>query len=804
MVTAPTTLLPRPWHAEPPETSLDCERLFPSTVSPVVLISPDPVAHYAQTLRHRLGAGLVHLERLPPRPPTHAAPARPLRPALATRLQELGLVDLWSHQAEAIDHLRAGRSTVIATGTASGKSLCYQVPIAEAVGDPVRPGTALCLFPTKALAQDQLRAFGHLEAPGLVAATYDGDADPDARAWARRHANVVLTNPEMVHHGLLPNHGRWDTFLMRLRYVVIDELHVLRGVFGTHVAHLLRRLRRLCEHYGSSPTFVFSSATIGQPARLAAELCGLPVEEVAVDGSPRGERLVALVDPGRIDTSGTARATGNRVTAALVADLVTQGHRTLAFCRSRAGTEVVAAEIVRRHPELAGRVRPYRGGYLAAERREIEAQLFSGVLGGVIATSALELGVDVGGLDAVVLNGFPGTIASLWQQAGRAGREGQPSVAVLVAGEDQLDHYFLQHPEEVFRRAPEPAVVNPANPYVLDPHLACAAYEQPLAHRDERWWGSADLDDGVRRLVVDDRLLLRRRYDGTRAVWAARGRPANGIGLRSGSSDEVRIAFADGTIVGTVDRARACDLVHPGAVYLHQGRPHRVVHLDLHDGAAIVEPDDGREYTLARTDVALRITGIEATKGVGRLTVGLGTVEVTSRVTGYQRREVLTGEVLGTEELDLPPSHLTTRGFWWSVPDRVVADAAITPRDLPGTLHAAEHAGIGILPLFTICDRWDVGGISTPWLDELETAAVVIYDGYPGGAGIAELGYEAAPLQLSATLDVLHGCGCEAGCPSCVQSPKCGSWNEPLSKAGAAALLRTAGVGAPPGDGDHR
>ncbi|MEZ5178147.1 MAG: DEAD/DEAH box helicase [Acidimicrobiales bacterium] len=764
----------------------------------MVLTSPDPVSHGAQTLRQRLGAGLVHVERLPPRPAVHAALARPLRPAVAERLAELGLADLWSHQAEAIDLLRAGRSTVVATGTASGKSLCYQVPIAEAVADPVKPGTALCLFPTKALAQDQLRSFADLAAPGLVAATYDGDADPDARAWARRHANVVLTNPEMVHHGLLPNHGRWDTFLMRLRYVVVDELHVLRGVFGTHVAHLLRRLRRLCEHYGSSPTFVFSSATIGEPGRLAAELCGLPVAEVAADGSPRGERLVALVDPRRIDTGTGSPPSGNRVTATLVADLVNQGHRTLAFCRSRAGTEVVAAEVVRRHPELAGRVRPYRGGYLAAERREIEAQLFSGVLGGVIATSALELGVDVGGLDAVVLNGFPGTIASLWQQAGRAGRQGQPSVAVLVAGEDQLDHWFLQHPQEVFRRSPEPAVVNPANPFVLDPHLACAAYEQPLAHRDERWWGADDLDDGVRRLVVDDRLLLRPRRDGTRAVWAARGRPANGMGLRSGSSDEVRIAFPDGTLVGTVDRARACDVAHPGAVYLHQGRPHRVVTLDLDDGAAIVEPDDGREYTLARTDVALRITAVDATRTVGRLTVGVGPVEVTSRVTGYQRREVLTGDVLGTEELDLPPSHLVTRGVWWSVPDRVVADAAIVPRDLPGALHAAEHAGIGILPLFTICDRWDVGGISTAWLDELGTAAVVIYDGYPGGAGIAELGYEAAPHQLAATLEVLAGCDCESGCPSCVQSPKCGSWNEPLSKAGAAALLRAAGIELPP------
>ncbi|QXC60106.1 DEAD/DEAH box helicase [Aquihabitans sp. G128] len=758
----------------------------------MALTSPDPVAAHVATLRDHLGAGLVHLERLPPRPARTAPLARPLPAAVAERLGELGLDALWSHQAEAIDHLRAGRSTVVATGTASGKSLCYQLPIAEAVVDPIKPGTALVLFPTKALAQDQLRSFGHLSMPGLVAATYDGDASPEQRTWARQHANVVLTNPEMLHHGLLPHHGRWATFLMRLRYVVIDELHVLRGVFGTHVAHLLRRLQRLCEHYGSSPTFVFSSATIGQPADLARSLCGQAVAQVTDDGSPHGERLVALVDPGRIEVGDGPPLSANRVTAGLVADLVHAGHRTLAFCRSRAGTEVVAAEVVRRHPDLTGRVRPYRGGYLAAERREIEAQLFSGVLGGVIATSALELGVDVGGLDAVVLNGFPGTIASMWQQAGRAGREGQASVAILVAGDDQLDHYFLNHPDEVFSRPPEPAVVNPANPYVLDPHLACAAYEQPLHHHDERWW-SSDLDDGVRRLVVDDQLKLRPRYDGLRAVWAARGHPASGMGLRSGSSGEVRIAFADGTLIGTVDRSRACELVHPGAIYLHQGRPHRVVRLDLVDGAAIVEPADGREYTLARSDVALRITGTDAERPCGRFTVGLGTVEVTSRVTGYQRREVLTGEILGTEELDLPPSHLVTRGVWWSVPDRVLADAAIAPKDVPGTLHAAEHTAIGILPLFTICDRWDVGGVSTPWLDELGTPAVVIYDGYPGGAGIAELGYRSAQEQLAATLELLERCRCTDGCPSCVQSPKCGSWNEPLDKAGARSLLRAAG-----------
>lgn len=759
----------------------------------MALLSPDPADSLLRALTRRLGAdGLVHLERIPARPARTAAPARAFAPCIDQRLAELGIGELWAHQAAAIDHLRAGRSTAVVTATASGKSLCYQLPIAEAVLDPIHPGTALALFPTKALAQDQLTAFNHLAVPGLVATTYDGDTGTDARTWARRHANVVLTNPEMLHCGILPHHGRWATFLMRLRYVVVDELHVLRGVFGTHVGHLLRRLRRLCAAYGSTPTFVFTSATLGEPARLAAELCGSEVVEVTDDGSPGGERLVALVDPQRLGGPSSAR-TANQVTAALLADLVASGHRSLAFCRSRAGTEVVAAEVVRRHPELTGRVRPYRGGYLAAERREIEAQLFSGQLAGVVATSALELGIDVGGLDACILNGFPGTVASMWQQMGRAGRERQPSLAVLVAGQDQLDHYFCDHPEEVFSRSPEPAVINPANPFVLDPHLACAAYEGPLSHSDERWWGD-HLHDGVRRLVLDDHLRLRSWRDQVRAVWAARGHPASGMGLRSGSNDEVRIAFADGTLVGTVDANRARELVHPGAIYLHQGRPHRVEVLDLDDGAAIVEPADGSEYTLARTDVALRILGTDASRCVGRLGLSLGTVEVTSRVTGYQRRQVLTGEILGTEALDLPPSKLTTRGYWWTVPPEVVRAGAVAAGALPGALHAVEHGAIGVLPLFTICDRWDVGGVSTSWLEDTGAPTIVIYDGYPGGAGVAELGYQAADRQLATTLELLAGCRCLEGCPSCVQSPKCGSWNEPLHKDAAVALLRAAAV----------
>ena len=724
---------------------------------------------------------LVHLRRIPARPARVAPLRRPLPPEVTERLPAAGL---WSHQAAAIDLARDGRSVAIATGTASGKSLCYQAPIAEAVHGGAA-ATALLLYPTKALAQDQLRALASLGFPDLVAATYDGDTGAEERAWARANANVVLTNPDMLHVGLLPHHARWATFLMRLRFVVLDELHTLRGIFGSHVAQLLRRLRRLCEHYGSSPTFVCCSATVGRPGELASALCGLPVEEVVDDGSPRGERLFALWNPPLLDETTGVRGSTNVETAAVTAALVEAGYRTIAFCRSRKGTEVVAADVRRRlGDDLGETVRPYRGGYLAGERRAIEAELFGGRLRAVVATTALELGVDVGGLDACVLNGFPGTIASMWQQAGRAGRTSRRSLAVLVAGPDQLDQWLMTHPREVFTRPPEPAVVNPANPFVLDPHVACAAYERPLVQGDRAWWGD-HLDDAVRRLVLNDDLRVR---DG-RAVWAGRGSPAWRVGLRTGSSHEYRIATDDGHLVGTVDEVRAFELVHPGAVYLHQGQAYRVVRLDLADRAAIVEPDAGDEATQARSDTVIRVLDDEERRRVGRADLHLGAVEVVERVTGYQRKDVRTGEVLGTQELDLPPTRLVTRAFWYVVPEAVLAAAGVDAPAVPGTLHAAEHAGIGILPLFTICDRWDVGGVSTAFLEDTGGPTIVIYDGYPGGAGIAELGFEAGDRHLAATLDVVAACPCERGCPSCVQSPKCGNWNEPLDKAGAVALL---------------
>ncbi len=731
---------------------------------------------------------LIHLAEVPARAARHADLARPLAPAITERLPGA----LWSHQATAIDHIRAGRSVVVASGTASGKSLCYQVPISEAATAPIRPGTALILFPTKALAHDQLRALTALELPGVVGGAYDGDASPEERTWVRKHASVVLTNPEMLHSGLLPHHERWATFLSRLRYVVVDELHTFRGVFGSHVAQLLRRLRRLAVHHGGDPVFVCTSATIGEPQRLASAICGVDVVPVLDDGSPCGPRTVAVWQPPLLDASSGARASAHRESAAVVAGLIGNGHTTLGFARSRRGVEIVAADTRRRLPRpLGSRVRAYRGGYLAEERRAIEDELFAGQLSGVIATSALELGIDVGGLDAVVIDGFPGTIASFWQQAGRAGRSGAGSAAVLVTGSDQLDQWLAAHPDELLTRRPEPAVVNPANPFVVDPHLRCAAHELPLTHADQRWWPGV-LDDGVRRLVRADELAVRHR--GRRqepiAVWVGAGWPSHGVGLRNASGPPVRIVTHEGERpVGDVDRARAPEQVHAGASYLHQGQHWRVVDLDLDAGVARVEPNDGATYTVPRSDTQIRLLEVDAHRSVGRARLHLGTAEVRSQVIGYQRKDALTGAHVETAPLELPAATLVTRAVWYVVEPALVEEAGFEACRLPGALHAIEHAAIGMLPLFAICDRWDVGGVSTARQVDTDRPTIVIYDAMPGGAGVAELGYEAADRHLAATRESVRACGCTDGCPSCIQSPKCGNGNDHLDKAAALELL---------------
>jgi DEAD/DEAH box helicase domain-containing protein len=730
---------------------------------------------------------LVHLERLPARQARSVSFPDDLPALLVSRLRARGIEALWSHQAEALALARAGSNVVVATGTASGKSLCYQLPVFEALLGEGR--TALYLSPTKALAHDQLRAVRSFALTGVRAASYDGDTPTEERPMVRRNANLVLTNPDMLHQGILPSHERWSGFLRRLAVVVVDEAHTLRGVFGSHVAAVLRRLRRVAGRYGAQPVFVLASATLGNPGQLAERLVGLPVEAVTDDGSPKGPGSFALWEPPLVDEATGIRGSANTEAAAWLTAAVEAGVRTLCFTRSRKAAELVATYTRRRVAEvdrdLSRRVRAYRAGYLAHERRALEQALAGGELLAVAATNALELGMDIGGLDAVVLDGFPGTVASMWQQAGRAGRQGSASLAVLVGSDDPLDAYLLHHPADLFGRPVEAALVDPGNPYVLSPHLVCAAYEAPLSEEDLALFGPV-----ARALCaqLETEGVLRRRRDG---LHAAAGRsPAAAVDLRNAGGAPVTIVVADsGQVVGTVDGGRATSTVHRGAVYLHQGEPYRVVELDLDEGVALVEEATGDEYTQARRDTDIEV--IEPTRRVDlpRSALWLGRVAVSNQVVGYERRRVGTGELLGYEDLDLPPARLATVAYWYTLSAELLGAAGLAAEQVPGAAHAAEHAQIGLLPLFAMCDRWDIGGVSTAWHPDTGTATIFVYDGYPGGAGIAERGHELAARHLRATRDTVRECPCENGCPSCVQSPKCGNGNSPLDKAGAVRLL---------------
>ncbi|MEZ5237744.1 MAG: DEAD/DEAH box helicase [Microthrixaceae bacterium] len=736
----------------------------------------------------------VHLHRDLPRTAAHTGPAPP--DSYGQILRSSGVTP-FSHQLEALSHLASGESVVVATPTSSGKSLCYQVPVLEAAR---RGANSLVIYPTKALAHDQLASFQRIAPPGVTVAAYDGDCTPTERAAVRTSAQVVLTNPEMLHLGILANHRRWDRFLNGLELVVVDEMHTLRGVFGSHVAHVLRRLRRLTSlRRGSEPRFVFTSATIGQPERLAGALAGAPVRSVVHSGAPRGERATVLWNPFAAGPSGEGVADHHpsveAEAARIAAETVRSGLRTLVFTRSRRGSETTANRI-RQHLRSgsgpsAQAVRTYRAGYLSEERRAIEADLEAGTLDCVVATSALELGIDVSGIDAVVMAGFPGTVSSFQQQSGRAGRGTRDSLVVLVAAADQLDQWVMAHPRELFRREPEPAVVNPSNPHVLLPHLGCAADEAPLSHRDYLYWPE-DLDEAVAALVRQGRLRVSTGAaagDGTeagpRALWSGRGAPAPSIGLRSASAGEFEIRRTDGTPVGTVDAARVAHSVHPGAVYLHQGTAWRVVELDRVTRTASVEPDDNTTYTTVRSETDITLEDVFESREVAALQVSFGRVVVTTSVLGYEERTIDSRRLVARESLEMEPSVLDTTALWWRFPP----DSAAGLDDLPGALHAAEHAGIGILPLFALCDRWDLGGVSTPWLPETDAPTVVIHDAHPGGAGAADMAFRSAEAHLRATLEVISRCACRSGCPSCVQSPKCGNGNEPLDKGGAAELL---------------
>ncbi|WP_191246183.1 DEAD/DEAH box helicase [Amycolatopsis deserti] len=941
----------------------------------------------ARRLLHRVTAGI------PENPVTHVAdlPAREARhtewpswadPRVVDALRSGGVERPWAHQTEAASLAFAGRHVVVSTGTASGKSLCYQLPVLSTLAADDK-ACALYLSPTKALGADQLRSVSALDIPGVRAASYDGDTPMAERDWVRAHARWVFTNPDMLHRGILAAHSRWARLFRKLSYVVIDECHSYRGVFGSHVALLLRRLQRVARHYGSSPVFILASATTAEPGEFACRLVGADCVPVVEDASPRGARTVALWEPPlmedhRGEHGAPVRRSAGAEASRILAELVIEGARTLAFVRSRRGAELTALGARRLLSEVDGelprQVAAYRAGFLPEERRALERALLSGELKGVATTNALELGVDIAGLDAVVLAGYPGTLASFWQQAGRAGRSGDDALVVFVARDDPLDTYLVHHPEAVLERPVEAAVLDPSNPYVLAPQLACAAAELPLTTGELETFGGAAAREVLDRLVADR--LLRRRPSGW--YWTSRDRPHYEVDIRGSGGEQIAVVEADTSrLLGTVDPGSACTTVHPGAVYLHQGSSYVVDELDLEAGIALVHAEDPEWTTSAREVADIAVLNTQERLDYGGVTVCLGEVAVTSQVVGYLRRRP-SGEVLDQVALDLPAQTLETRAVWYTIspellearrapevagppqiagapepggpsggseaggtregasfqkarragklsgpsaiaeareatgaweaggpregtnsqdsrgageavepsaiaeaseisPPAEIADARETslpredtnsqqphgtgelpgpsaiaeareatsaretpaarqvsaarkasggrratsarvasgvpeapsegagtwevggapggagldPARIPGALHAAEHAAIGLLPLFATCDRWDIGGVSTALHADTGEATVFVHDGHPGGAGFADRGFAAVVPWLAATREAIISCECPAGCPSCVQSPKCGNGNDPLDKAGAVAVLET-------------
>ncbi|MGW5050595.1 DEAD/DEAH box helicase [Actinokineospora sp. NPDC004072] len=757
--------------------------------------------HRGDLLLKRVVAGLppgedpiTHVASLPARAAAVVPWPSWAPPEVVAAFAACGVPAPWSHQAEAADLAHSGRDVVLATGTGSGKSLAYQLPVVTALlADP--KATALYISPTKALGADQLRSAQALGLADLRAASYDGDTPMAERDWVRAHSRWVFTNPDMLHRGVLPSHGRWAQFFRQLRYVVVDECHSYRGLFGSHVALLMRRLRRVAARYGSSPVFILASATVSDPATSASRLCGGECVAVTDDGAPRGARTVALWEPPLTELTGENGAPIRRSAGAeasrIMADLVIEGARTLAFVRSRRGAELAALGARRIlsevDPELEPRVAAYRAGYLPEERRALEAALGSGELLGVASTNALELGVDIAGLDAVVVAGYPGTLASFWQQAGRAGRGGDGALVVFVARDDPLDTYLVHHPAAVLDRPVEATVIDPGNPYVLAPQLACAAAELPLTPACLPAFGPT-AESVLGELVRDG--VLRRRPTGW--YWTSADRPHGDVDIRGSGGEQIALVEADsGRMLGTVGAGSACATVHPGAVYLHQGVSYVVDELDLDACLALVHQETPDWTTSPREDVDIAVldvlSRVDHPSGVS---VCFGEVAVTSQVVGYLRR-LPSGEVLDQIPLDLPPQTLNTRAVWYTLPESLLARSGILPPRIPGSLHAAEHAAIGLLPLIATCDRWDIGGVSTAWHPDTGHPTVFVHDGTPGGAGFAERGHTALTAWLTATLSAITACECPTGCPSCVQSPKCGNGNEPLDKEGATTVLRT-------------
>jgi len=741
---------------------------------------------------------LVHIERIPGRDARYGHLDRPLPEPLAASLAAQGIKQLYTHQAEAINQVRRGVDIIVATSTASGKTLCYNLPVLESILAR-RARRALYLFPTKALAQDQMRSLRQLSEgylPFLKFDTFDGDTPQARRAAIKRSCHIVLTNPDMLSLGILPNHSSWARFLANLGYIVIDEAHVYRGVFGSHVANVLRRLQRLCAFYGSHPQIILASATIANPQELASRLTGREIVAINDDGSPHGPRDFAFWNPPLIDSGSGARRSANTEATHLFVELVRHGIRTLAFTRTRRVAElllVYARDALAKHaPELTSRIKAYRAGYRPEDRRQIERELFHGHLLGVTATTALELGVDIGSLDATILTGYPGTIASTWQQAGRAGRGLGHSLSILIGLDSPLDQYIMHHPDAFFKKPIEHALINPDNPHILSQHLLCAAYELPLSAEDTRLFGG---EDTCAPLIGELEKAGYLRYRDDRWYYTGGDYPAQDINIRSTSAAQITII--DRTqrswpqaVLETVDVAVAFFQVYPGAIYLHQGETYLITDLDLENHLAYAKPTDATYYTQAKDITDVRIIRSLRSRPCRSTTAHWGRVRVTTQVLSFKRKRQFTDEVLSEEMLDLPPVSYETTALWFDIPPDFAERLRAQGLDIAGSLHAIEHAAIGLLPLYAMCDRNDIGGLSTVVHPDTGTTSIFIYDGHPGGVGISEKGFEILPDLWRATLQVVEDCPCEEGCPSCIQSPKCGNNNIPLDKKAAIRLLQ--------------
>jgi DEAD/DEAH box helicase domain-containing protein len=709
-------------------------------------------------------------------------PSFSLSPEISLLLHRLGLEKLYTHQVEALTFLRRGANVLISTPTASGKSLIYNVAVLEEIlRDPA--AKALYLFPLKALEQDQLKVLQQWlgvmgRADTVAAGIYDGDTTPYKRKKMRTSPpQILFSNPDMLHRSILAHHQSWEPFLKNLSYVVLDEIHTYRGIFGSHLNQVLRRLKRLCAQYGSKPRFILSSATVSNPETFGRNLIGEPLRVIESNGSPRAGQHFLFMNPA---------TSANFLAAKLFLTCMQRGLRTIAFTQSRHVTELIHVWVSRLAPALRGKFSSYRAGFLPQERREIERKLAAGRLLGVVSTSALEMGIDIGYLDVCLLVGYPGTIINAWQRGGRVGRSGRESLVVLLAKPDALDQYFMKHPGDFFSRSFEAAILDPDNSFVTRAHLPCAAAEKPLIMADEAFWPSG-LAGHLE--ALEKKGLLSRTAEGEPAWFSTRRNPQLHVDIRSAGASYTIFEKATGQAVGTVDGIRAFKECHPGAVYLHRAKQYVVDRLILDKKDIVVHESDLKYFTHVRSDKETEILEVERSMPKGQFVIREGRLKVTEQVTGYEKRAIPGQELVGVFPLDLPSQTFETAGFWIEIEDAFRQFVEGKGRHFMGGIHAIEHAAIGIFPLFALCDRNDIGGICYPHHPQVGKGAIFIYDGHAGGVGLAKRGYDVILELLEKTLDHVKNCECEEGCPSCIHSPKCGSGNKPLDKEAAVWLM---------------